>query len=56
MRKTMIKVDNNMELKEDTIKETTLKNQEREFGVLKEHFISMSNDFDETPDCFKEYM
>lgn len=28
----------------------------RKGGVLSDLFIAISDDFDETPDCFKEYM
>ena len=31
------------------------KHPERKLGILRGRFI-MSDDFDETPDCFKEYM
>ena len=28
----------------------------RKGGILSDRFISIADDFDETPDCFKEYM
>jgi hypothetical protein len=31
-------------------------NSERELAPLPGGLVSMSDDFDETPDCFKEYM
>lgn len=31
------------------------KHPERELGILQGKFV-MADDFDETPDCFKEYM
>lgn len=31
-------------------------NEKRAFGMLKDDFISISDDFDETPECFREYM
>lgn len=34
---------------------TKRKHPERKLGILQGTFI-MSDDFDETPDCFKEYM
>ena len=32
------------------------KKQKRNLGVLSDQFVSISDDFDETPDCFEDYL
>jgi hypothetical protein len=41
---------------EDEYNKAEKGNSERELALLAGRLVSMSDDFDETPDCFKEYM
>lgn len=36
--------------------EETQSSKKRELGILADRFHSIADDFDETPDCFKEYV
>ena len=36
--------------------EETQASKKRELGILADRFHSIADDFDETPDCFKEYV
>jgi hypothetical protein len=46
----------NIETAEWEHKQAEKGNSERELAPLAGGLVSMSDDFDETPDCFKEYM